>query len=138
MPLYQQLVEGVGMNHGLFPSYPCFEGCVYLGCLKQDGIAVFDETNWPFQELFLPACSYTITAAHAPVQEDGRVWPNPTTTGWVTVSDLEYGDGEPACFDVWGKRCRAPVSGNSVDLSGLPAGTYFLVYKGGRTAVVKM
>ena len=39
----QEMVEGVGMSSGLFPSEICFEACTFLACLSENGVPVFEE-----------------------------------------------------------------------------------------------
>ncbi|MCC6410640.1 MAG: T9SS type A sorting domain-containing protein [Saprospiraceae bacterium] len=121
-----ELVEGVGMNSGLFPTYPCFEVCIGMVCLKDNGVAVLDDENWPFQfNITTPVCSYTIVSQNNPVGEQMKVWPNPTN-GQVFLEGFSGKDVSLVVFNAMGQSMDTPFAGGRLDLTGLPPGLYFL------------
>lgn len=121
---YQEMVEGVGMGEGLFPQYLCFEVCSYLACLKEGGIAYYDEQNWPFSQINTPFCDY-VTATETPSRQEGMsVYPNPGR-GIFFTKGIEDGDGV-TLTDVSGRRFETVVRSGTVDMSEYPSGMYYL------------
>ena len=122
---YQEMVEGIGMGEGLFPAPICFEVCHYLACVQDNGIPIFNADNWPYHIFSSgPACGYTTSANEVSASIPMRVYPNPSSAIFEVT---EWPEGvEVAVFDQNGRRVTGTISGNQVDLGGVPTGLYWI------------